>query len=87
MAETIVKMTKKDWYEVIRGIVADADVEQKAEMLDFIDAQVEQLTKKAEKAAKTEKSKVTKSVKTDEKATKVAVAKKPQTGRSAQRGV
>ena len=40
-------------------------------------------TKKAEKAAKTEKSKVTKSVKTDEKATKVAVAKKPQTGRSA----
>ena len=44
-------------------------------------------TKKAEKAAKTEKSKVTKSVKTDEKATKVAVAKKPQTGRSAQRGV
>lgn len=50
MAETTVKMTKKDWYEVIRGIVADADVEQKAEMLDFIDAQVEQLTKKAEKA-------------------------------------
>ena len=44
-------------------------------------------TKKAEKAAKTEKSKVTKSVKSDEKATKVAVAKKPQTGRSAQRGV
>ena len=50
MAETTVKMTKKDWYEVIRGIVADADVEQKAEILDFIDAQVEQLTKKAEKA-------------------------------------
>lgn len=44
-------------------------------------------TKKAEKTAKTEKSKVTKSVKADEKATKVAVAKKPQTGRSAQRGV
>ena len=44
-------------------------------------------TKKAEKATKTEKSKVTKSVKSDEKATKVAVAKKPQTGRSAQRGV
>ena len=43
--------------------------------------------KKAEKPAKTEKSKVTKPVKSDEKATKVAVAKKPQTGRSAQRGV
>ena len=44
-------------------------------------------TKKAEKSAKTEKSKVTKSVKTDEKATKVAVAKKPTTSRATQRGV
>ena len=45
-------------------------------------------TKKAEKPAKTEKSKVTKSAaKADEKATKVAVAKKPTTSRSAQRGV
>jgi hypothetical protein len=44
-------------------------------------------TKKAEKPAKTEKSKVTKSVKTDEKATKVAVAKKPTTSRATQRGV
>ena len=44
-------------------------------------------TKKAEKATKTEKSKVTKSVKSDEKATKVAVAKKPTTSRATQRGV
>ena len=44
-------------------------------------------TKKAEKPAKTEKSKVTKSAKTDEKATKVAVAKKPTTSRATQRGV
>ena len=44
--------------------------------------------KKAEKPAKTEKkSKVTKSAKVDEKATKVAVAKKPTTSRSSQRGV
>ena len=42
---------------------------------------------KAEKPAKQEKSKVTKSARTDEKATKVAVAKKPTTTRSAQRGV
>ncbi len=43
---------------------------------------------KAEKPAKTEKkSKVTKSVKTEEKATKTAVAKKPTTSRSSQRGV
>lgn len=45
-------------------------------------------SKKAEKPAKTEKkSKVTKSVSADEKATKVAVAKKPTTSRSSQRGV
>lgn len=43
---------------------------------------------KAEKPAKTEKkSKVTKSAPTEEKATKVAAAKKPQTSRSSQRGV
>ena len=45
-------------------------------------------SKKTEKPAKTEKkSKVTKSVSADEKATKVAVAKKPTTSRSSQRGV
>ena len=44
-------------------------------------------TKKAEKPAKTEKSKVTKSAKAEEKATKVAVAKKPTTSRATQRGV
>ena len=45
-------------------------------------------TKKAEKPAKTEKkSKVTKSANAEEKATKVAVAKKPTTSRSSQRGV
>lgn len=42
---------------------------------------------KAERPAKTEKSKVTKSARSEEKATKVAVAKKPTTTRSAQRGV
>lgn len=44
--------------------------------------------KKAEKPAKTEKkSKVTKTVNAEEKATKTAVAKKPTTARSSQRGV
>lgn len=43
---------------------------------------------KAEKPAKTEKkSRVTKSANVEEKATKAAVAKKPTTSRSAQRGV
>jgi Fic family protein len=50
MAETTVKMTKKDWYELIKGIVAESEAEQKAEMIDFIDAQLDQLVKKAEKA-------------------------------------
>ena len=50
MAETTVKMTKKDWYELIKGIVAESEAEQKAEMIDFIDAQLDQLAKKAEKA-------------------------------------
>ena len=47
MAETTVKMTKKDWYELIKGIVAESEAEQKAEMIDFIDAQLDQLAKKA----------------------------------------
>ena len=44
---------------------------------------------KAEKPAKTEKKSkaTTKAVKTEEQATKTAVAKKPQTSRSSQRGV
>lgn len=50
MAETTVKMTKKDWYELIKGIVAESEAEQKAEMIDFIDTQLDQLAKKAEKA-------------------------------------
>lgn len=50
MAETTVKMTKKDWYELIKGIVAESEAEQKAEMIDFIDVQLDQLAKKAEKA-------------------------------------
>ena len=37
MAETTVKMTNKDWYELIKGIVAESEAEQKAEMIDFKD--------------------------------------------------
>ncbi len=51
-------------------------------------AKAETAEEKAEKPAKTEKkSKVTKTVKAEEKATKTAVAKKPTTSRSSQRGV
>lgn len=49
MAET--KMTKKMWYEEIKGVVAGAEVENKEGMIEFIDAQLAQLAAKAEKAA------------------------------------
>ena len=44
MANT--KMTKKDWFAEIRGIVAEMEREDKAEMLAFIDHEVELLSKK-----------------------------------------
>ena len=72
------------------GAVLDAAYSKDTKVKKAVKAEkAEKIEKpaKAEKTAKTEKSKVTKSVKSDEKATKVAVAKKPQTGRSAQRGV
>lgn len=48
MAET--KMTKKDWFEVIKGIVEASDNENAAGAVEFIDKQMELLTAKAEKA-------------------------------------
>lgn len=48
MAE--VKMTKAMWFEAIKALVEASDAEQKDEMVEFIDAQVEALAKKAEKA-------------------------------------
>jgi hypothetical protein len=44
MANT--KMTKKDWFAEIRGIVAEMEREDKTEMLAFIDHEVELLSKK-----------------------------------------
>ena len=48
MAE--VKMTKKDWFAELKGIVEASDYAQKAEAVEFIDAQVALLDAKAEKA-------------------------------------
>lgn len=48
MAET--KMTKKDWFEVIKGIVEASDNENVAGAVEFIDKQMELLAAKAEKA-------------------------------------
>lgn len=48
MAET--KMTKKDWFEVIKGIIEASDNENAAGAVEFIDKQMELLAAKAEKA-------------------------------------
>jgi len=48
MVET--KMTKKDWFEVIKGIVEASDNENAAGAVEFIDKQMELLAAKAEKA-------------------------------------
>ena len=71
------------------GAVLDAAYSKDAKVKKAVKAENAEAkeTKKAEKPAKTEKSKVTKSAKADEKATKVAVAKKPITSRATQRGV
>lgn len=44
------KMTKAMWFEAIKEVIVASDAEQKAEMVEFIDVQLEQLAKKAEKA-------------------------------------
>ncbi|MBO5345246.1 MAG: 50S ribosomal protein L24 [Clostridia bacterium] len=65
-----------------KKFVKDAKVKKAAKAAETAEST------KAEKPAKTEKkSRVTKSAVAEEKATKTAVAKKPVTSRSAQRGV
>jgi hypothetical protein len=52
------KMTKKDWFEVIKGIVEASNSDQKDGAVEFIDKQVEALEAKAEKArARAQKNK------------------------------
>ena len=43
---TNTKMTKKDWFVTIKAIVENAEVENRDEMLAFIDHEVELLSKK-----------------------------------------
>lgn len=44
------KITKRDYYEMLKEIVVDADVEGKEELVEFLDKQVSLLDNKAEKA-------------------------------------
>lgn len=48
---TEVKMTKTMWYEAIREVVEKCDHEQKAEMIEFIDKQINYLIEKKRAAA------------------------------------
>lgn len=44
------KMTKKDYYGLIKDIIENTDVENKDELLEFVNKQVSQIEAKAEKA-------------------------------------
>jgi len=61
MAE--VRMTKKDWFEVIRGIVAESGNERTEEINAFIDHEVELLNLKSSKTTETKTQKENMAVK------------------------
>lgn len=44
------KMTKIDWYNEIKEIISNSDYEQKEEIFNFINKQIEQIQNKANKA-------------------------------------
>jgi hypothetical protein len=44
------KMTKKDYYILIKEIVENTDAEEKNELIDFLNKQISQIEAKAEKA-------------------------------------
>ena len=53
MANT--KMTKKDWFAVLRGMVTESGSEQTEDLLAFIDHEVELLSKKSAKSGNSKK--------------------------------
>ena len=50
---TNTKMTKKDWFAILTTIVETSDVENKSDILNFINHEVELLNKKSSKSAPT----------------------------------
>lgn len=48
--ENVKKLTKKDYYEMIKEIVTESDVENRDELVAFVDKQVEAIDTKAAKA-------------------------------------
>lgn len=49
------KMTKKDWFAVLRGMVKESGSEQTEDLLAFIDHEVELLSKKSTKSGNSKK--------------------------------
>lgn len=50
MVKIMVKLTKKDKYAMLLEVLVGVEVEDKSMLIDFVEAEVEVLTKKAEKA-------------------------------------
>ena len=51
------KMTKKDWFAMVIAVVENAEVENCAEMLEFLHHEVDLLAKKSSKSGETKKQK------------------------------
>lgn len=51
------KMTKKDWFAMVIGVVENAEVEKKAEMLEFLNHEIELLNKKNSRSGQTKTQK------------------------------
>lgn len=51
------KMTKKDWFAMVIAVVENSEVEKKAEMLEFLNHEVELLSKKNSKSGQTKTQK------------------------------
>ena len=52
---TTVKVTKKDYFAMVKAIVENTEVENKADIINFIDHEVELLNKKSAKASTSKK--------------------------------
>lgn len=85
--EKEIKLTKKDYYNLIKETIEKIDVEAKDELMEFIDKQIAQIETKAEKAkarasekkaAGDELREVVKSVLTKELQTSEAITEKIQ---------
>lgn len=72
------KMTKKDWFAMVIAVVENAEVENRAEMLEFLHHEVDLLAKKSSKSGETKKQKENK-VLTDQLFSALAEMSEPLT--------